>query len=192
MFSGPPPEPRDTRQDVAAALAEGLSHAAVARRLGISKSTVTYHAARLGRAANPKCARRYDWNEIQRYYDAGHSVAECQQRFGFAKQAWNSAVRRGAVAARPRVLPLDQLLAADTPRGRWNLKRRLVEAGLKEERCEECGIDEWRGRPITLALHHRNGVGDDNRLENLALLCPNCHSQTDNFAGRNVRRLRSA
>jgi predicted HNH restriction endonuclease len=37
-----------------------------------------------------------------------------------------------------------------------------------------------------------NGVGDDNRLENLALLCPNCHSQIDNFAGRNVRRLRSA
>lgn len=69
---------------------------------------------------------------------------------------------------------------------RQHLKRRLIEAGLKQDRCEECDIGEWRGRPITLALHHRNGVGRDNRLENLAILCPNCHSQTENFGGRNA------
>ena len=182
--------PHDTRRAVAAALGDGLSRAEVARRLGISKSTVSYHARRLGRPSNPRCARRYDWAEVQRYYDAGHSVAECQARFGFAKQAWNDAVRRGAVAARPRITPIDDLLGAKTPRGRWNLKRRLVDAGLLEDRCEECGLTDWRGRPISLALHHRNGVRDDNRLENLALLCPNCHSQTENFAGRN--RLRRA
>jgi hypothetical protein len=44
---------------------------------------------------------------------------------------------------------------------------------------------------LSLALHHRNGDGEDNRLENLELLCPNCHSQTDTFAGRN-RRARAA
>jgi RNA polymerase subunit RPABC4/transcription elongation factor Spt4 len=58
---------------------------------------------------------------------------------------------------------------------------------MKEDRCEVCGLRDWRGRPITLALHQVNGVGDDNRLENLAILCPNCHSQTENFGGRNVR-----
>ena len=70
--------------------------------------------------------------------------------------------------------------------GRWNIKRRLLAAGLKEPRCERCGIEDWLGEPLTLALHHVNGDNRDDRLENLALLCPNCHSQTENFAGRNV------
>jgi hypothetical protein len=63
----------------------------------------------------------------------------------------------------------------------------LVAAGLKEERCEICGIGTWCGRPLAMALHHRNGDGLDNRLENLQLLCPNCHSQTENFSGRKNR-----
>ena len=52
----------------------------------------------------------------------------------------------------------------------------------------ECGIAAWRGRPLALELHHINGDGRDNRLENLTLLCPNCHSQTDSWGGRNSRR----
>jgi hypothetical protein len=64
------------------------------------------------------------------------------------------------------------------------LKRRLLAAGLKVNRCETCGIDEWRGKPLSMALHHINGDGLDNRLENLMLLCPNCHAQTPNFSGR--------
>src|SRR3954454_3624729 len=126
-----------TRAAVAALLDEGLTRADISTRLGISKATVSYHAKRLGDPGFPACARRYDWAEVQRYYDAGHSVSECQRRFGFARQAWANAVRRGAVVPRPQAAPLDELLQLGTRRGRWNLKRRLIAAGVKREACEE-------------------------------------------------------
>src|SRR3954462_4950660 len=92
---------RDTRAAVARLLEEGLPRAAICERLGISPSTLSYHALRLHLPSSPACGRRYAWDEIQRYYDAGHSVSDCQRRFGFARQAWADAVRRGAVVPRP-------------------------------------------------------------------------------------------
>jgi 5-methylcytosine-specific restriction endonuclease McrA len=64
------------------------------------------------------------------------------------------------------------------------LRRRLAALGWPE-RCAVCGLSDWQGQPIGLHLDHINGVSNDNRLENLRLLCPNCHSQTDTYCGRN-------
>ena len=72
--------------------------------------------------------------------------------------------------------------------GAAHFKSRLLREGLKENRCEICGLSEWLGNPFSLELHHVNGRGNDNRLENLQLLCGNCHSQTDNWGGRGIRR----
>jgi hypothetical protein len=171
---------------VAALLAEGLTRTAVSARLGVSKETVSYHAKRLGMPGSPACGRRYDWAEVQRYYDAGHSISECRLHFGFAKAAWTNAARRGAVTARPQATPIADMLVRGSAHGRWNLKRRLLAAGMKPGACEECGLTEWRGGRSRPSSTTRNGVRDDNRLENLAMLCPNCHSQTENFGGRNV------
>jgi DNA-binding CsgD family transcriptional regulator len=184
----PPAREVDTRDRVAVLLAEGMGTNAIARALGLSRSTVSYHARRLGSPVDSRCARRYDWKEVQRFYDAGHSVRECQERFGFSRQTWHAAVNRGAIVARPHGLPLEELLVEGVYRSRFNLKVRIVKAGLKQKLCEVCGIASWNGERISLALHHVNGDRHDNRIENLQLLCPNCHSQTGTFAGRNGRR----
>jgi 5-methylcytosine-specific restriction endonuclease McrA len=118
----------------------------------------------------------------------GHSKRECQNRFGFSAWAWSYAVKRAAIVPRPHTMPLDELLQRRR-RNRSHIKLRLIGAGLKRTECEECGLTRWRGKPLSLALHHINGDGLDNRLENLALLCPNCHSQTPNFGVKNVARL---
>ena len=94
-----------TREAVAALLAEKVPLAEIARRLGISKSTVSYHARRLGAPRDERGARRYDWAAIQAHYDRGHTVAECCEAFGFSTQTWSAAVRRGAVVARSRTIP---------------------------------------------------------------------------------------
>jgi hypothetical protein len=173
---------------VAELLATGLSFAEVATSLGISKPTVSYHARRLGIRPMNKFNRRYDWDEVQRYYDAGHSIAACQLHFGFARKTFVDAQKRGVIRTRPPAMSIEALLAG--PRNRTHLKKRLIAAGLKQNQCEVCGLTEWLAKPLSMALHHINGDGRDNRLENLQLLCPNCHSQTDNFSGRNRPRLR--
>lgn len=102
---------------------------------------------------------------------------------------WHEAVRRGDIRPRPRKVPIELLLVSDRPQtSRSHLKDRLIDEGLKEDRCEICGITEWLGKPLSMALHHLNGDGKDNRLDNLQLLCPNCHAQTDTYGGRNGHR----
>lgn len=80
--------------------------------------------------------------------------------------------------------PLDEILKKDTPYNSSILAKRLIEEGYKEEKCERCGITEWIGRKIVFHLHHKDGDHDNNEFCNLELLCPNCHSQTDTYAGK--------
>lgn len=177
-----------TREAVGKLLATGWSQAAIARELGISKPTVCFHVRKLGIAATMEPGQRYDWDAVKQYYEAGHSATECRRRFGFGRDAWRAAVARGAILARPNMEPLGDVLAAGRQRSRAHVKARLLKAGVKLGRCEACGLSDWQGAPISLELHHVNGDGQDNRLDNLRLLCPNCHSQTDTWGGRNKAR----
>jgi 5-methylcytosine-specific restriction endonuclease McrA len=189
MFVPMPRRPvGETREAVRRLFAEGVSQVEIARTLGVSKPTVCFHLRMLGIPPSVDFAKRYDWDEIRSYYEAGHSLTVCRQRFGFSRNAWWDAVRRGAIVPRPRLEPLENVLAAGRPRNRNHVKLRILSAGLKEEACEVCGLTEWRGRPLSLELHHANGDGLDNRLDNLMLLCPNCHSQTDTWGGKNKAR----
>ena len=176
-----------TRDRVIQLRRSGLTSIEIARQLGLAKSTVAYHLRRAGVPPDDRFARRYDWNAIRDFYESGRSLAESRELFGFSMDSWAEAVRRGDVTPRPRGAPLERYLVRGRRVNRMHLKARLIAAALKHDRCECCGIDEWRGKPLAVALHHVNGDGCDNRLENLQLLCPNCHSQTPNYGARNAK-----
>lgn len=69
-----------------------------------------------------------------------------------------------------------------------SLRKRLFRDGLKEPKCECCGNSEWMGKEIPLQVHHINGNNRDNRLENLQILCPNCHAFTDTYCGKSKNK----
>lgn len=100
----------------------------------------------------------------------------------FKGTAWNKGLRGGT--RKPR-RPLEQILVKGSLFQSYKLKKRLFAAGLKPQQCESCG---WHQQTLSghlpLELHHINGDRNDNRLENLQILCPNCHSLTDSYRSR--------
>lgn len=65
------------------------------------------------------------------------------------------------------------------------IKKIILQNNLLDYKCEQCGISEWNNKPISLELHHKDGNNTNNELSNLCFLCPNCHSQTENYCGKN-------
>lgn len=84
----------------------------------------------------------------------------------------------------------DILVENSTYTNNTRLKEKLLNLKLKIYKCEVCGIDTWQDNPLSLQLDHINGINNDNRLENLRFICPNCHSQTDTFSGKNSSRVK--
>ena len=85
-------------------------------------------------------------------------------------------------------LPIETYLTINSTTNRGHLKKRLLKEGYLENKCAVCGqLPEWNGKSLTLELDHINGLSNDNRLENLRIICPHCHSQTDNYAGKNKK-----
>ena len=75
-------------------------------------------------------------------------------------------------------------------RERCTLRKVLAE--LNGYSCAECGISDYNNKPLTLQVDHKNGKANDNSLDNLQLLCPNCHAQTPFFGGANKGQGRRA
>ena len=124
------------------------------------------------------------------YRPGGRIQAEFKRRVSalgldtshFSGQGWRLGSRNPVVPA----LSLSKILVEGRYSRTSNLKRRLLEAGLKQPQCEVCGGTRWRDQPMPLELDHVNGRRDDDRLSNLRLLCPNCHAQTETYRGRNM------
>ncbi len=87
--------------------------------------------------------------------------------------------------------PLEELLVENKNLQSNKLRRRLLGEGVKDHKCEVCSLSTWNGRPIPLELDHISGDKTDNRLENLRIVCPNCHAQTEHYRGRNMKKYRA-
>ncbi len=84
---------------------------------------------------------------------------------------------------------LDDIINGKHPQYQSNkLRKRLLADGLKENKCEICNSSTWLDKPLKLELHHVDGNRNNNLIENIQLLCPNCHSYTDTYKGKNIRK----
>jgi 5-methylcytosine-specific restriction endonuclease McrA len=207
---------RPSDEQVPGAVAETRSPAEALRRLGLGGSGSHYRF--LQRAIVRLSLDTSHWRrprqlipdaDIARAVADSISIAEVLRRLGFAISGANYAFVRysvtrlgldtshwlGAAHLRgkshdwTKSIPLGEILVENSSYGSTSrLKERLFRRGFLQPRCPECGISDWRGKPLSLVLDHINGIYDDNRLENLRVLCRNCHSQTPTFAGRNQGR----
>lgn len=130
------------------------------------------------------------WSEALRrlgYRPAGGNHATLQKyaaKWGISTSHFDPYASRRNRPRNDRI-SLDAILVEHSTYSRGHLKQRLYDAVLKAPICELCGQDEtWRGRRMSMILDHINAVHDDNRLENLRILCPNCAATLDTHCGR--------
>lgn len=175
-------------------LNSGKSNKDIAEALGVSPSSVTHHAKKMGVAT---LRGRQDWPEIIAAYDAGASFEDCCARFGLTLGAMWKAAKRGLFTARPqRRSPKNAAEHAESlmgkDHGRAHLRRKILQEDLLPYQCAVCGISEWRGAPLTLRLDHIDGNRFNNSLDNFRFVCPNCDSQSETFGHRNRNRYRES
>jgi HNH endonuclease len=88
-----------------------------------------------------------------------------------------------------RGIPLIEIIEGKHPQyNTFALKNRLLKAKLLERKCDNCKLEKWLGEDIPLEMHHKDGVSYNHKLENLQLLCPNCHTLTDTYRSKNSKR----
>lgn len=95
---------------------------------------------------------------------------------------------KSVVANKINTIDPSKLLIKNCNHNRTVLRRYIIKNDLIPYRCAICGYLEWQGRTLSLELDHINGINNDNRLENLRFLCPNCHSQTTTYGSRNQQK----
>ena len=144
-----------------------------------------------------------DENRLREAVSESRSIREALKRLGLAPAGGNYQtikkafarfeidtshfVGRGWLKGRNhdfRTRPLEEYLVKGKYTSSHKIRKRLLAEGVKEHRCEHCGLEEWFDQPTPLELHHLDGDNCNNLLSNLELRCPNCHALTDNYRGK--------
>lgn len=125
------------------------------------------------RNKNSEGIKRFNKNTNRDYKHRYQNISEEKKR----NMSWNKG---------KSMIPKELIFTDNSLYSNGVVKKSLISNNLIPYKCEVCGIEKWNNKDIKLELHHKNGNNKDNRLENLCFLCPNCHSQTENFRGRNI------
>jgi transposase-like protein len=185
-------------------LLAGAKYPEISRVAGVASSTIAYHAEKLGlRKRKLTEQKRYDWKTVQAYYDQGYSISEVVEHFGMHWSSLRDARTRGDIHMddrnRVRKVKLDNgrtysdefMFREDSTIARNSIRKRFREITLyacSNQHCTIFNVENpvWAGNPLVLHLDHINGIRNDHRVENLRWLCPNCHSQTPTYCGKNI------
>lgn len=150
-----------------------------------------------------------DKEKLQDIVNESNSIAKILKKLGYIKMATHyykslksrckkdninySHIQLGKLCNKnkkfpSKAIPLEEVMVENSTYSRGSLKARLLKDGILENKCSNCNIEpEWDGKKLVMILDHINGISNDHRLENLRLLCPNCNSQTETFAGKKPR-----
>lgn len=193
---------RNKGENIRKMLSNGDAYGNITKKLDVAASTVAYHARQMG-IIKKAGGNRYDWAKIQNYIN-NNSFESCIKHFNITSSAVQYAIKHELLNIPAEHLPKrcgngviktpmsEILVEKSTFSCNSNFKKRLVEEGILKYHCynKVCMLHNtntiiWCDEPIVLHLDHINGVRNDNRKTNLRFLCPNCHSQTKTYCGRN-------
>lgn len=129
-------------------------------------------------------------DELVKQYNVMPNLSKLSHHFGVPDVTiWRRAKKLGLtfkIGGANKKIELQDILNGEHPTYQTlKLKNRLLKEKILEDICSICGIDEWQGKQISLQLDHIDGDNHNHRLSNLRLVCPNCHSQTDTYCGKN-------
>ena len=147
-----------------------------------------------------KLWERFSDDELKQFVQDSRSINELMLKLGYSPQSGS-----GSLAVKQMIelkqLDISHFLGHNWNKNNYNYSRfqpnteikgaNMFNAlvNLRGHKCENCHLDKWQGQNIPLQIHHKDGDHYNNTLENLQLLCPNCHAQTENYAGRNKNRV---